>query len=578
MVPDPRNGPGARVDQVLPDGHGVSPGRQRASVLVYDDSEIEPDETFTLTSKNPTGATLGDAVATGTIVDDDEEPLPPLTASFENVPASHDGETEFGFELRFSENFPGRLPYRKLKDQALQATNGQVTGVQRVTRGQNQRWTITVRPLSGDEVTVTLPAAEDCAATGAICTEAGRKLSNTASATIAFESGDTDPARVIPDRRVEQQPAIGLRLAHQAGERGPGAQPSPLRQPRRGSHVEAVDLLVDDQPSPAEEHLRADTGRGTAHWGHLHQPSRHGRPAPMAFGADRGVDRFPVPTAEVEYDLDARPDHDVGSRVKVTGGQDLRDAGTPPMQLYRGWNARYAPEHTGRIRLCKATFYRDIDPSQPAIHDEQEGETRVLAQGSVTRNGSELPEMTLTTELDDGKVSGVAHLKRGQTKATLEQNLHAEVQPVPYIFCTSRKPSSPDEAVALKRALSDEYDAWYTVKDAHALGRELEKAIKGWLFDHRVTEHRLNWRHGWVRYYEGETPEPVADITSGRSRIDLAHHLKTMEPWFNKQSKYRDELEYRYAFALDSPQWHAFPDCICVDLTMAAIALFETDG
>ncbi len=26
------------------------------------------------------------------------------------------------------------------------------------------------------------------------------------------------------------------------------------------------------------------------------------------------------------------------------------------MQLYRGWNSRYAPEHTGRIRLCKATF------------------------------------------------------------------------------------------------------------------------------------------------------------------------------------------------------------------------------
>ena len=51
-----------------------------------------------------------------------------------------------------------------------------------------------------------------------------------------------------------------------------------------------------------------------------------------------------------------------------------------------------------------------------------------------------------------------------------------------------------------------------------------------------------------------------------------------MEPWFNKRSKYRDEVEYRYAFALDSPQWRTFPDCICVDLTMAAIALFETDG
>lgn len=88
----------------------------------------------------------------------------------------------------------------------------------------------------------------------------------------------------------------------------------------------------------------------------------------------------------------------------------------------------------------------------------------------------------------------------------------------------------------------------------------------------------MYWRHDWVKYYEGETPEPVADITSRRSPIDLGHYLETMEPWFNKRSKYRDEVEYRYAFALDSPQWRTFPDCICVDLTMAAIALFETDG
>jgi len=121
--------------------------------------------------------------------------LPPLTASFVGVPAEHDGKTEFSFELRFSEDFPGRLPYSKLKDEALQATNGRVTGAARAAPNQNQRWTIRVRPWSSDDVTVTLPAAEDCAAAGAICTEAGRKLSNTTSATIAFESGDTVPAR-----------------------------------------------------------------------------------------------------------------------------------------------------------------------------------------------------------------------------------------------------------------------------------------------------------------------------------------------------------------------------------------------
>ena len=52
---------------------------QVISVMVHDDSEIEEDETFTLTLKNPTGATLGDATATGTIKDDDTAAT--LTAS-----------------------------------------------------------------------------------------------------------------------------------------------------------------------------------------------------------------------------------------------------------------------------------------------------------------------------------------------------------------------------------------------------------------------------------------------------------------------------------------------------------------
>ncbi|WP_419857168.1 SwmB domain-containing protein [Candidatus Palauibacter irciniicola] len=110
---------------------------------------------------------------------------PPLTAAFHGVPASHGGRgAEFSFELRFSENFGGRLPYRKLRDEALTATNARVTGASRVARGQNQRWTITVRTNSSDSVTVTLAATTDCGAAGAICTPDGRPLSNSPTATI----------------------------------------------------------------------------------------------------------------------------------------------------------------------------------------------------------------------------------------------------------------------------------------------------------------------------------------------------------------------------------------------------------
>ena len=53
-----------------------------------------------------------------------------------------------------------------------------------------------MRPQASDDVTVTLAATEDCAAAGAICTKAGRMLSNPTSATIAFGTGDSDPARL----------------------------------------------------------------------------------------------------------------------------------------------------------------------------------------------------------------------------------------------------------------------------------------------------------------------------------------------------------------------------------------------
>ena len=109
---------------------------------------------------------------------------PPLTATFVGVPAEHDGESAFTFELRFSENFPGRFRHRTLRDEALQVTNGRVTQAKRVVRGQNRRWRIEVKPDSLADLTVTLPAATDCALPGAVCTEAGRMLADTVTATV----------------------------------------------------------------------------------------------------------------------------------------------------------------------------------------------------------------------------------------------------------------------------------------------------------------------------------------------------------------------------------------------------------
>ena len=103
-------------------------------------------------------------------------PAEPLTASFSNGPSSHDGQNDFTFELRFSEEFS--VSYKRLRDQAFTVTDGAVRKAQRLEPDSNVGWRITVRPDSSSDVTIILPVTTDCEATGAICTGDGRMLSN----------------------------------------------------------------------------------------------------------------------------------------------------------------------------------------------------------------------------------------------------------------------------------------------------------------------------------------------------------------------------------------------------------------
>ena len=69
------------------------PGNTRQSIAVptQDDALDEPDETFLVTLSNPSGATLEDGSATGTIIDDDV-PVPPPTLSIADATVV-EGET-----------------------------------------------------------------------------------------------------------------------------------------------------------------------------------------------------------------------------------------------------------------------------------------------------------------------------------------------------------------------------------------------------------------------------------------------------------------------------------------------------
>ena len=172
---------------------------QTVEVTVLTDSEDEGQETLTLTLSNPSQATLADATGTGTIENGEsssgtqenppaeDPPVVLLTASFGNMPATHNG-TSFTFELDFSENV--KAGYARIRDHAFTINGGDsinqpdITSAVRKEQGSNQGWTITINPNGAADITITLPETIDCNTDGAICTNDGRMLSGPTSATI----------------------------------------------------------------------------------------------------------------------------------------------------------------------------------------------------------------------------------------------------------------------------------------------------------------------------------------------------------------------------------------------------------
>ena len=112
-----------------------------------------------------------------------------LTASFEEVPEAHDGESAFRVRVAFSEGIS--ISYTAVRDASFQVTAGEVTHARRVD-GRRDLWEITIEPDSDEAVTVRLPETIDCAASGAICTGDGRGLSHSLSATVAGPAGEPE--------------------------------------------------------------------------------------------------------------------------------------------------------------------------------------------------------------------------------------------------------------------------------------------------------------------------------------------------------------------------------------------------
>ena len=148
-------------------------------------------------SDNPAESFTGQAVANSTAA-----AQPPLTASIHDEPSSHDGQKEFTFELRFSENLEG-FSYKTLRDNAFTVTGGKVEGARRLVSGSNIEWQIKILPTSNGDVTIVLPITTVCTADGAICTGDGIKLSNRLELTVS------GPTSQQSSQQQENTPATG---------------------------------------------------------------------------------------------------------------------------------------------------------------------------------------------------------------------------------------------------------------------------------------------------------------------------------------------------------------------------------
>ena len=113
-----------------------------------------------------------------------EGPKGPLTAAFERLPETHDGEeAAFPFRVAFSEHI------QPLRHASFTVDGGEVTGTRRVD-GRHDLWRITVEPDSDEDVTITLPGDRECGTAGAVCTSGNdpTPLMNSPSATVAWDS------------------------------------------------------------------------------------------------------------------------------------------------------------------------------------------------------------------------------------------------------------------------------------------------------------------------------------------------------------------------------------------------------
>ena len=216
------------------------------------DIRIEPSGSGAVTVNLP--ATTGECSATGAICTSGGlklsgtvsaeiagPPVTPLTASFSEVPAEHDGSSAFTLKLTFSDE-PDGLGFRTVRDNLFTATGGTVVRAKRTEQGSNLGFRLTVEPSGNDAVTLSLATPlPACGQSGAVCTADGRALTGTVTATV-----QGPPSLAVEDAAVDEGPGAALAFT--------------VTLSRAASGTVTVDYATSDGTAVAGQDYTAATG------------------------------------------------------------------------------------------------------------------------------------------------------------------------------------------------------------------------------------------------------------------------------------------------------------------------------
>ena len=177
------------ANSLVADGSIVS-GAGVAAVLAHDGTEpTAPPET----DETPGGTTNA------------------FKVTLKGVPAEHDGSTPVVFEVEFNKE-PEGYSYVTMRDATLVIRQGDqslnATKARRLNRPHNDRWEVTITPVSKADLQVSIGPFSTCTETGAVCAANDEVLANDASKTI-----QGPPGLSVADATAEEGPNVSVDFA-----------------------------------------------------------------------------------------------------------------------------------------------------------------------------------------------------------------------------------------------------------------------------------------------------------------------------------------------------------------------------